>query len=435
MNYGSVNFIFYILFVILIFACLPSKLKSIWILAASIIWYITWSYVWIGIFLAIIALNYFSLRWITKKRDHRDRSFYFLTIVNVCILVALKSLPAINPKFTTPNGTSFFMLILIGMVVDLWREKKEAIEYGLSDFFNLPIFFPLLMGGPIEKGKNFFPQIKKMDFSFEQVSDGILIFTLGFFKKIFISDILLNSSLFDGLNNFLLEGLFNTFLTYFIFSSYCDMGRGVAKTLGIDLTINFRPFYYSKNPNDFWQRWNIALGTWIRDYVTFPMLFKWGRKLNPNIIIIFSFILVGLWHGIEWHWLVFGLFNGLVIFLYNTFSKKLPSFIYGQFLAICIWIGNGVFNQKDFLIKLSKPLSFPQSFYFNDTHLTYLIPALAALFIIEFFQEKRGTDFYLKFPSNIKYVFSLILIVVFTCALKMNWDTNIDELPPIYFRI
>lgn len=436
MNYDNITFIFYTFFVVVTFLYLPTKMKSWFILASSVIWYFTWYYKWILFFLLITACNFFSLQLIFKKsQELRGKFFLGLSVFNIIVLLFLKSLPAINESYNTPNGTSFFMLIVIGMVVDLWREKKHEFKISLVSFLNLPIFFPLLMAGPIERSRHVLPQFESPQFSTEKFFDGVLIFSLGFYKKIFISNLLINSSFIDNWNNYLIYGLVNTFSTYFLFSSYCDMGRGVAKMLGIDLSVNFRPFYYSKNPNDFWQRWNITLGTFIRDYVTFPLLLRWGRKINPNIFILFSFLLVGLWHGIEWNWLVFGLFNGLIICFYNILAKKFSTPAIGWILAISIWIGNGLLNKKDFLVKLSKPLSLPDNLYLNDTNAGFLLVALTLVFIFEYFQEKKGVDFYLSAPLQIKRILSIGLIIVLIYFLKINWDSNMNELPPMYFTI
>lgn len=438
MIYTEVSFIFFSLAIILFCASLRSRLRNTILLIASILWYFSWGKEGLIIFCAILLFNFMAIFISGKLKDvYRDKFYFTLTSINIFIFIILKLLPIISLTGTTPYGTSFFMLLILGMIIDNWRENKSFQKSDAMGLITMPLFFPLLLSGPIERAKHLVPQLKQPAMSWENFNDGILIFSIGFLKKLYIADYLLDSSLTrQSSGNFLLDGLLNHFLIYIELSSYCEMGRGVARALGINLTINFRPFYYAKNPNDFWKRWNITLGTWIRDYVTFPLMFRFGRKVSPNLIIVFSFILIGLWHGLSLNWVVFGLFNGLVIYLYNVTSRKTVSQLPGLIHSVCIWIGLGVLQKADFITRIYSPFKLIPHYDLSDVNTFLIIPVLALFFGFEFIQEKKqDSDFYLKYAPVIKYTASILLIIWFVYALKINSFLENEELPPLYFRL
>lgn len=438
MIYPEVSFIFFSLAVVLFCASVRSGFRNVFILIASALWYFSWGKKGLIIFSEILLFNYIAILLSLKLKDaHRSKFFFALTSINIFIFIFLKLMPILILDGATPYGTSFFMLLILGIIIDKWRENRPFERSETIPLLTMPVFFPLLMAGPIERAKYLVPQFKKPVPSLENLSDGILIFSLGFLKKRYISDYLSDSSLFrQSSGNFLLDGLFQTFLIYIELSSYCEMGRGVAKALGINLTVNFRAFYYSKNPNDFWQRWNITLGTWIRDYVTFPLMFRFGRKVSPNLIIVFSFLLMGLWHGLSLNWVIFGVFNGLVIYLYNVINRKATSQFHGYILSACIWVGLGVFQYQDFFTRITSPFSFIPHYDFSEINIVLITVVLVLFFGFEFVQEKKkDPDFYLKYAPVVKYTATILLIIWFMYALKINAFLENEELPPIYFRI
>lgn len=433
MNYSSIPFIFFSLFFLLCLYYLPRSLKPGWLFIGSCFWYLNWSLQWFGIFLAIITVNIALIYFRPKSKN-----FYPLLVAgNVLTFIALKSLPAIS-SLTTPYGTSFFMLIVLGMVIDFWRENSTLTKEDLLPAATMPLFFPILMAGPIERKKSLMAEFKNIQpFKIENLIDGGLIFGIGFLKKYFIVDIFGRSSIsYGGFNNFIVHGLVSTFITYVLFCSYSEMGRGIARMMGIKISVSFRPFYYSKNPNDFWQRWNITLGTWMRDYVTFPAMFKWGRKISPDLIITFSFLLMGLWHGIGVNWLFFGLFNALMIYLFNVSNRRGNFPLVGFFLSFCIWVGNGTFQHQDFFQRITAPFHLIPDFKIHDINLPIFLTAISLLLVLEFFQEKKKeSDFFTSWPVYIKAALFLLFAFWLRRELGFNGFYHAAELPPVYFRI
>jgi D-alanyl-lipoteichoic acid acyltransferase DltB (MBOAT superfamily) len=118
-----------------------------------------------------------------------------------------------------------------------------------------------------------------------------------------------------------------SFQMYADFSGYSDMAIGVGKLLGFRITENFRYPFFAKNIAAFWRNWHISLTSWLTDYVFMPLNVKYRNWRNWGTIlaIIITFVLIGLWHGANWTFAVFGLYHGLLfipLMLSGAFFKK-----------------------------------------------------------------------------------------------------------------
>jgi|GEM_PF-843051 len=449
MIYSSVPFIFFALFIMLAFGFLPQTKRKSWLLFSSILWLCSWKITWALVFFGITSINFFLLKFYQKKRP--AYFFQFAIFLNLIFFAVLKLAPLLFEKFRTPYGSSFFIFMLIGFLIDLWRNEKNFELPPIQDFLLFPIFFPELVGGPIMRGKDFFHQLKNnMTFDYQNFIDGMLIFAVGFSKFIFLSKSLglINLAFQNGsirLSGYYLIflGLTGTLQAYVDFSSYCDMGRGIARCFGFTFPINFTPFYFAKNPNDFWQRWNITLGTWIRDYISFPLMLNYGRKLNQSFMLFISFLLVGLWHGISINWILFGLFNGLIIVSFNNLSKKFRSPLIGYIFVIFIFIGNGILQRVNalkiisFTLKSSTLLVWPsETPLIWGKHINfYFILSLLLLFSYDWILEKWGSDWPLRLKPQIKIFLLVALSILFLTTLNRGLLQEEVTLPPVYFRI
>jgi len=222
------------------------------------------------------------------------------------------------------------------------------------------------------------------------------------------------------------------------------MGRGIARCFGIELEINFRSIFYAKNPNDYWLRWNITLGTWIRDYISFPMMLNWGRKINQNILMIFSFILVGLWHGVAWNWLWFGIFNGLMVVGFNWINKKYSFGFIGRLMSWLIIVGNGLLQRSDFYLEIPSVIyyRFHARFGFirweqlKSNFTTSMLIALGVVLIIDLYSEVKHNVYWEKRLNGIAKGFILAVFFVWIFwGLNSNLFIEDVILPPVYFKI
>lgn len=445
MSFASAQFPFFVAFGLWFYSIFPNERKLWALLLLTLAWYATWNWFWPVAVLAMTAGNYAALKW-QERAAFQPRIFFgSLLTINVLILVIAKI------SGFAPFGFSFFSFMLIAFLLDAWRGALRERPGSFIEYLTAVSFFPMLMGGPIERYNHLGPQLKRLRrLDFDHICDGILVFAFGFLKYYFLSDSLnrLVSQLFEnsGFDALLIGGCLRTLQAYVEFSSYCDMGRGVAKCFGIQLLPNFRPIYYAKDPNDFWLRWNITLGTWIRDYVSFPAMLHFGRRVSQYLIIMLAYLVVGLWHGFASNWILFGLFNGALISLYFWLQKtvllKRPRAVQalGFFLVWVMLVGNGILQDAGAWSLLEKTF---HHFLLSDgsiveillAQLTPLAPYLAVLAVFDFLQEKKGDiDFYLRFAREARVGGAVAFVCWF---IVMLYGGNLLELkppPPVYFR-
>lgn len=234
-------------------------------------------------------------------------------------------------KYTTatvwlmPPGISFYSFQSLAYVFDVKRKKIEP-ERRFFSYALFVSFFPQLVAGPIERAGDLLPQLtggNKADY--EDSCKGILLLLCGFFKKVVIADFLSPyvALLFDAPSHtgsdVLLGAVLFAFQIYADFSGYSDIARGAAALLGVKLSINFDAPYLASNIREFWRRWHITLTRWFTDYVYIPL--GGSRKGTlvtlRNILIVFA--LSGLWHGASMHFVLWGLFHGILLCAYLLF--------------------------------------------------------------------------------------------------------------------
>lgn len=231
-----------------------------------------------------------------------------------------------------PVGISFYTFQSLGYVIDVYRGKVRA-ERNLLSYATFVAFFPQLVAGPIERAGHMLTQIKaERTWSTSGLESGLMLMAWGLFKKIVIADNL--SPYVDAVytnpghysaGTLLTATVFFALQIYCDFSGYTDTARGTARTLGFDLMKNFDFPYFARNPVDFWRRWHMSLSQWFQDYLYFPLAMHfmrkggWPGKYGPHLI---SMALIGIWHGANWTFLVFGIYWGVAIASYLYISEQ-----------------------------------------------------------------------------------------------------------------
>lgn len=285
---------------------------------------------------------------IVKKRR---TVMWGVLLVNFGVLACLKYLEPIleglgvigadNPLgLVLPLGISFYTFQSIGYLLDIYYEKYDA-EQNFAKYMLFVSYFPQMIQGPINRYDALGTQFSK-----EHVWDdknavkALYRIFYGFLKKYAIANIfaVAIANTFDTpARDFAgVTVVFSILLysaqQYADFSGGIDMVLGISELFGIQMAENFKQPYFSTSLADFWRRWHISLGKWMRDYVFYPFAVtkpmknfgKWvnkkagkhlGRVLPPAIGNILVFFIVGVWHGAEWHYVVWGLYNGAVIAL------------------------------------------------------------------------------------------------------------------------
>jgi alginate O-acetyltransferase complex protein AlgI len=223
-----------------------------------------------------------------------------------------------SPGLLLPVGISFYILQSMSYTIDFYRGNIEK-ETSFVRYATFVSFFPQLVAGPIERARNLLPQLhKKPAISIRDITDGLSLFVVGFFKKVALADYLALyvDKVYDAPGQFQSSALIlATFLfswqIYFDFSGYTDMARGLARMMGFRLMLNFNNPYLATSLGEFWTRWHISLSSWFKDYVYIPLGGNRKGKFNTYRNMFLTMIISGLWHGAAWTFIIWGLVHAL----------------------------------------------------------------------------------------------------------------------------
>lgn len=197
-----------------------------------------------------------------------------------------------NPSVLIPMGLSFYTFQTIGFWVDNLRQPSPRPTF--VDYLNFSSFFPLIVAGPIEKREDLLPQIENNSFRIlpTEWKSALSWIILGLGYKMIVADNLGSLSdkfLVDPSNawHVWLQCFVFAFRIYFDFAGYSFISVGLGLLFGVKLTLNFRCPYWSRDLRVFWRNWHVTLGTWLRDYIYFPLGGSRVKWWTLNILITF----------------------------------------------------------------------------------------------------------------------------------------------------
>lgn len=235
--------------------------------------------------------------------------------INALYLLLLKLQPVAGFSLLAPMGVSYFTLRLMGYMADVYKGKYKP-EKNIFRFALNMTYLPMLFLGPISPYKDAAAALQDRKFTWDGIGDGLMRLLWGAFKKLLIASRLgvvigtiSGNAEYTGAYALFAVLLFSVQL-YADFSGGMDMVLGISRMLGISLMENFRQPYLSQSVKEFWNRWHISLGLWLKDYIYIPM---GGNKKHKWLNVLVTFLVSGIWHGI--HYLLWGLFNGLFVLL------------------------------------------------------------------------------------------------------------------------
>jgi alginate O-acetyltransferase complex protein AlgI len=328
------------------FWALPSKLRRMYVLALSIGFYSTWSPVYVVVPVALCFGVYFIAQRCVAGPN--ARSWYWAGIgYALAFLVAfryqepiggalaaleraLRAAPARTAiQIAVPLGISFYTFEAISYLIDV--RQKRTVPNRFGNLLLFVMFWPHVIAGPIVRFRELAPQLGfEKKFELSMLISGMDRLVWGLVQK---------NLLADPLSRFVDEGflvqisrantwLDNWFLAvafglqiYFDFAAYSNMAIGAAKMIGIALPENFRFPYHAKNPADFWQRWHMTLSRWIRDYLFFPINARFqGAPLPLYLSLLGIMAVVGLWHGVGWGFVLWGVLHGCYLVAYRMWD-------------------------------------------------------------------------------------------------------------------
>lgn len=233
-------------------------------------------------------------------------------------MVGLKfHLPGLN--WAIPIGISFFTFQALGYLWDVYYKRQQA-ERDFLTYALFVSFFPSILSGPINKASLIIPQLKAIRpyFDYKEAVEGLKMILWGMFMKVVVADrlglyvdtVLPNYMNYTGTSCFVASVLY-TIQIYADFAGYSLMALGVGKTLGFELTENFRRPYFAVSVTDFWRRWHISLSTWLKDYIYIPLGGNRCSRVKNYWNIFVTFLISGIWHGANWTFIVWGCLHGL----------------------------------------------------------------------------------------------------------------------------
>jgi alginate O-acetyltransferase complex protein AlgI len=360
MVFSSITFLVYFLpLFLLLYHLVPHKYKNAVILIASIYFYSWGGPKFIFVILGTTFLDYFLVNAMHEQKTKAAKTKFLILslLLNVGLLAYFKYcnffIDNINAVFGAdikwtkvllPIGISFYTFESLTYVIDVYRGLHKPLK-NVWHYQTYILLFPKLIAGPIVRYNDIADQItnREKNYTPNIKLSGFLIFCLGLAKKTIVANTLgmqadavfkLAPDQIDSAAAWV-GALAYTFQIYFDFSGYSDMAIGLGKIMGFKLPENFNNPYTSGSITEFWRRWHITLGTWMKNYLYIPLGGNKvnGYKLYRNLIIVF--LLSGLWHGASWNFVLWGAYHGLFLVLERLFLGKLFQKL-GKFIALPI---------------------------------------------------------------------------------------------------
>lgn len=517
MSLFSITFIIFLIMVLALYFAVPPKIQWVCLLFASYVFYMwadpeivlyllftTISTFLIGLWLERIHNAYLQAldtdaghkqkKEVKKQFTHKKRIVLAIGIVaNFAVLGIVKygnfAISGLNAvlqlfdstnkiayvNFLLPMGISFYTFQSVGYLIDVYRGKIKA-DRNLFQYALFVSYFPQIIQGPISRYHELAHQLYEAHtFDYKRAKFGAQRILWGFIKKLVIAeriavivDLVFNNFYTGELYNFygftvFMAVLLYGFQIYADFSGGIDIVCGVSEILGIQLTENFRRPFMAKSVSEFWQRWHMTLGSWMRDYVFYPLALskpfnnlgkkirktgnQYAAKVIPTCLASFIvFTLIGIWHGANWKYFVFGLYSAFFVStatLFEPFYAKARKFFrvdvnrfdfrcfqtlrtvflvtIGRYFSRAQSLGQAVDMLVATFSKWNPWVFFDSSFYnmgLDRADFTVMVLSIVLLLLVDYVQE-RGVDIREKLSQQgivfrwIVYFAAFILLLVF----------------------
>jgi len=472
MVFSSSLFLLYFFPVFLIvYYLLPRVAKNPFALLASIFFYAWGAPVFVFVVLGSILLDFYVVRvmnTVTGKR--KGRLLAVSMVLNIGLLLYFKyanffvdnateilqhlGMNAVHwTRVALPIGISFFTFQKITYSVDVYRKVHGPLDK-VSDYALYILMFPQLIAGPIVRYNEIADQLvdRKANENIDNRLTGFFRFVVGLSKKVLIANVLgeevdrifdMGAGEIDSITAW--YGIIAySFQIYFDFSGYSDMAIGIGRMIGFKFPENFNNPYISQNISEFWGRWHMTLGRFMKDYLYIPL---GGNRVSAgrmyfNLWVVF--LISGFWHGAAWNFVIWGAFHGFFliadrIFLLKVYKAigKVPSIIITYVIVLISWVFFRSETLPDAITYLDRMFSFTATgdgIHFDSKFYTILIVAIFFSFwggfkAIEKWQERLFAE---KQKSRRIILMSLFSIIFFIISLSAITSSGFN--PFIYFR-
>ena len=357
MNFTTFEFLIFLTLFFLVYFLIPKKWQKFVLLIFNFYYISFYKIEFLYFILGISSIFYLSGILLEK---YRKKSILVLSIFCTSgILIYLKFfayllgklhiqsivLNSIASKLYLPLGISFYTLQGISYIVDIYKNKYQ-VEKNFIYFLLYMTFFPIFLQGPISRYEQLERQlITHHKFDYKQFCLGLQLALWGFFKKLVISNRLnmISNEIFDKNTEYtgiimLLSGMCYALELYTDFSGAVDISRGIAQSMNINLIQNFNFPNSATSIKDFWSRWHISLSTWLRDYIYIPLGGNRKGTFRKYINITITFFVSGLWHGVGFKFIIWGLLHAfyqiLADLIANTLNKIKETLKYKKALSL-----------------------------------------------------------------------------------------------------
>jgi alginate O-acetyltransferase complex protein AlgI len=473
MVFSSIIFLLYFLpFFLLIYHFCPKNYKNFVLLFFSVLFYSWGAPKFICVILITTFLDFHIVKLMSRFENLLQRRLMIsLSVgINLGLLIYFKysnffieNVNAFLSLFgdknihwtylVLPIGISFFTFESITYSVDVYRRVHKPLN-NFWDYQLYIILFPKLIAGPIIRYHEIADQItdRSANDSIDNKLSGFYRFVIGLSKKVLIANTIgaqadaifnMNPNDLSSLTSWM-GALAYTFQIYFDFSGYSDMAIGLGKMAEFKFPENFNNPYVSQSITEFWRRWHMTLGAWMKNYLYIPL---GGNKVKTKTRLYFNlwivFLASGLWHGASWSFILWGAYHGSFLVLERIFLLKIYKII-GKFFSTLItflivvlgWVFFRIEKISDAIIYLKHmfTFNFSNSITFSSEFYTFLIIALFFSFFTYFRKGQNIQDaVYLNNYSSKKHII-LSIMTILLLVLSLSSILAFGFNPFIYFR-
>lgn len=472
MVFSSNIFVLYFLPIfLLVYHLAGKKYRNYVLLAASIFFYSWGAPKFVFVILASTILDFYLVNQIYVSLTEKRRKL-FLTlsvIINLGLLVYFKYVnffvENLNVFFegvgikqvswtsvALPIGISFYTFQTITYAVDVYRKTQAPLKK-VTDYLLYIMSFPQMIAGPIVRYSAVADQITNRTEVIDDKLIGFYRFCLGLGKKVLIANILGEQAdlIFDAdltqisTTEAWIGMMAFTFQIYFDFSGYSDMAIGLGRIMGFHFPENFNYPYLSQSISEFWRRWHITLGSFMRDYLYIPLggnRVSTKLRLYSNLWIVF--LLSGLWHGSSWNFVLWGAYHGMFLvldrlFLSNVLVRigRVPATIITLFIVMLGWLFFRLERFNEVINYMAKLFSFEKMFQLDAIPAFGLVILLAIIFSfcgafnwVQLIEKKLFQLNQYSIVNHLTFLVISLIILLFSVSLITASGFN----PFIYYR-
>lgn len=493
MSLLSITYGLFLLSTLGLFWAVERRSLRLWILViASLVFYSSLQIQYVPLLLVMTLLTFYIGQaiatpldwrvrdWQSAEQDWSQRKLWLLILgisLNVLLLLGFKYVPFaleaiggiglaetsnsadwIREHVIAPLGISFFSFECIAYLVDIYRGAPAT--HSLLKFFSYKLFFPKLISGPITRFHPFAAQVQTLQFpASSQVIEGLWLIACGAVKKLLLADhlgtvvnLIFGNVERAGSGDLWLATIAYGLQLYLDFSGYVDVARGGAMLLGFELPQNFDFPYFATNIADFWRRWHITLGDWLRNYLYFPLGGSRQGLVRTCGNLMIVMLIAGIWHGAAWGFILWGALHGLALVIHRltaALSDRVPplqqwwqnpmgiflAWLLTQTMVFTTWIFFRLPNLQASALVFQRwfgqvaDIQFAQKVYVESLQIDRLhLIALIALIVLG-----MGLAYLIHRGLKLQLAWTIKILLVPIC-LFAAWLLAPNETPPyIYF--